>query len=408
MTLLSRYLVRQNLFLFFTILLVGTGLYILTDIFERLDNFMDGDAGPRHFFLFFLYKIPSIISLILPAVYLIAMVVQLNLLSRNRETIALAAGGVSPSAFVRFIVVYGIAWVLLQLVFAQFLGTQGEKAAARIWQEDVRGNVLKESSVKGIWFTDHDSIVHIDKLLPVQKKGTEILIYTLDSAKTSITEIIRAKEFAVDKEGKWIVLDGKRLVPAEYSSVAFEKLTVPLTQDLEAFQLWSNSSALRPTYLSLTELWTTISHLKQAGSNVERLLTAWHGKLAYAFSVFIMGLLAYIVSRQTSNIYLALVSSLLIVFFYYTANTLCVTLGEKGIVSPLVGAWSANAFFAGTGLVWIFKDNILRGLRLKPTKGSALGTPLAKGSALGTPLAKGSALGTPLAKGSALGTRWGK
>ena len=368
MTLLSRYLVRQNLFLFFTILLVGTGLYILTDMFERLDIFIDGDAGPRHFFLYFLYKIPNIISLILPAVYLIALVVQLNLLDRNRETIALATGGVSPAAFIRFIVVYGLVWVLLQLVFAQFLGTQGEKAAARIWQEDVRGNMLKETYVSGIWFTDHNSIVHIGKLLPVQKKGTDILIYTLDNAKTSISEIIRAKEFVVDKEGEWVVRDGKRLIPAEYSSTAFDNLTVSLTQDLEAFQLWSNSSTLRPTYLSLTELWTSISHLKQAGSNVERLLTAWHGKLAYAFSVFIMGLLAYIVSRQTSNIYLALVSSLLIVFFYYTANTLCVTLGEKGIVSPMVGAWSANAFFAGTGLLWIFKDNILRGLRLKPAR----------------------------------------
>lgn len=368
MTILTRYMVRQNLFLLFTILLVGTGLYVLTDMFERLDTFIEGETGPGLFFPFFLYKIPTIISLILPAVYLIALVVQFNMLERSRELIALTAGGVSPGAFIRFIVVYGIIWALVQLTFAQFIGAQGEKAAARIWQEDVRGRVLQEVSVEGLWFTEGDNIVHIGKVFPVQKRGTDILIYTLDSSKTGITEIIRAKSFFVDEDGKWIMENGKKLVPAEYSSTPFDQMTASLTQDLGAFQVWSKTSAIRPNYLSLTELWTTITRLEQAGSNVERLLTAWHGKLAYACSVFIMGLLAYIVSRYTSNIYLAVILALLIVFFYYTANTLCSTLGEKGILSPMVGAWSANAFFAVAGLGWIFRDHFLSRLRVRSAR----------------------------------------
>ena len=363
MSILNRYLLRQNLFLLFTILLVGTGLYVLTDMFERLDTFIDSDTGPGLFFLFFLYKIPTIISLILPAVYLIAMVVQLNLLERSREMIALTAGGISPAAFIRFIIVYGIIWTLLQLAFAQFIGAAGEKTAAKIWQEDVRGNALTEVSIEGIWFTEGSHIVHIGTVFPMQKRGTDVSIYTLDKDKTGITEIVRAKSFTIAEEGTWIVQDGKRLIPADYSSTSFETATVPLTQDLQAFQVGSKSSAIRPNLLSLTELRTTIMRLEQAGSNVERLLTAWHGKLAYACSVFIMGLLAYIVSRQTSNIYLAVILSLLIVFFYYTANTLCSALGEKGILSPPAGAWSANVFFAVAGLLWIFRADILKFFR---------------------------------------------
>lgn len=368
MSILNRYLVRQNLFLLFTILLVGTGLYVLTDMFERLDSFIDSGTGLRPFFFFFLFKIPTIVSLILPAVYLMALVVQLNMLERSRELIALTAGGISPSAFIRFILIYGIIWTLAQLMFAQFLGVAGEQAASRIWQEDVRGNILEEASLKGIWFTEKNRIVHVGVAYPVQKKGTDILVYTLDDSKVGITEIIRAQSYVVADDGNWILSDGSRLVPAEYTSTPFESFALPLTQDMRAFQVGSKSSSIRPTHLSLLELAKTIDRLEQAGSNVERLRTAWHGKMAYACSLLIMGLLAYIVSRFTANIYLAVIMSLLIVFFYYTLNTLCTTMGEKGLVAPWIGAWFANAFFAFAGMLWIFRSNINRFLRPKSGK----------------------------------------
>lgn len=363
MTLLVRYLARQNLFLIFTILLVGTGLYVLTDMFERLDTFIESGAGTLKVFIYFLLKIPTIISLILPAVYLLALVVQLNMLDRSRELIALTAGGVSPSALMRFIFVYGLLWALLQLAFAQFIGVAGESRATRIWQEDVRGNMLDEASIKGLWFTEKNQIIHIGEAFPVQKKGTDLLVYTLDDTGVAITEIIKAKSYAIDDDGNWLLRDGGRLVPSEYSATPFQTYSLSLKQDLRVFQVGAKSSGIRPSHLSLGQLAETIARLEEAGSNVERLQTAWHGKFAYAFSIFIMGLLAYIVSRQTANIYAAVVLSLLVVFFYYTLNTMCTTLGEKGILSPLVGAWFANVFFLLTGLTWVFHPNMARLLR---------------------------------------------
>ncbi len=48
MSLLTRYLVRNNLFLLFVILLIGTGLYVLTDLFERLDYFLVNHAAAKY------------------------------------------------------------------------------------------------------------------------------------------------------------------------------------------------------------------------------------------------------------------------------------------------------------------------------------------------------------------------
>ena len=352
MTLLSRYLVRQNLFLIAVILLISTGLYVLTDMFERLDNFLESDIGVSTMLLFFLMKIPTIISMTLPAVFMIAVVVQMNVLERSRELIALMAGGISPTAMVRFVILYGLIWAIAQFTFAQVIGVTGERMANRIWLEDVRGKILEEAKIAGLWFTEKNHILHIDMTWPLQNRGEGLQVYTLDETGVGIREIIKAKRFTV-RSGGWQLEDGEVLRPAEYSSTSFDTLELSVQQDMRAFQVSASSSGVKPQQLSLVELSETIARLEHAGSNVENLLTAWHGKLAYAASIVIMGLLALLVSRYTTNIYKAIVISLLIVFFYYGVNTICVSMGEQGIVSPFVGAWFADLFFFFLGLLWV-------------------------------------------------------
>ncbi|MDR0339907.1 MAG: LptF/LptG family permease [Desulfovibrio sp.] len=362
MTLLARYLLRQNIFLLFTILLVGTGLYILTDMFERLDMFLESGVGPFTLIFFFVAKIPTIISLILPAVYLIALVVQMNMLERSRELVALASGGVSAHSITRFVFFYGIAWALMQLLFAQVIGVAGESVATRIWQEDVRGNSMDESGIYGLWFTDANRIVRIYMAYPAKQRGDDITVYVLDGSGIGIDEIVKARSFRISAPDTWTLEDGERLIPARYAAEKFERYDMPISQDLHAFQVGAQAG-VKPSQLSLTELGDTIARLERAGSNVENLRTAWHAKLAYAASIIVMGVLALIVSRQTNNIYKAMALSILITFFYYFLNTMCVSMGEKGFISPPVAAWFANVLFFGLGTLWLAWPGVLQQLR---------------------------------------------
>lgn len=350
MTLLSRYLARQNLFLIIVILLISTGLYILTDLFERLDNFLESGVGFGMILLYFIMKIPSIISMTLPAVFMLAVVVQMNILERSREMIALATGGISPATLVRFVLLYGVVWAVAQFTFAQVIGVLGERVSSRIWQEEIRGKTLKDSSLQGLWFTERNHIVHVGQVWPLQRKGENLQVYILDNTGIGITEIIKAGTFTVGEQG-WVLEEGERITPDEYAATPFARMELPLHQDLRAFQI-SAKDGIKPKHLSLLELSDAIAHLERAGSNVESLRTAWHEKLAYACSIAIMGLLALLVSRFTPNIYKAIFVAMLIVFFYHGINTVSVGMGEKGLVDPLIGAWFANAFFFSTGLSW--------------------------------------------------------
>ena len=357
MSLLSRYLTRQNLFLIAVILFISTSVYLLTDMFERLEIFLESGVGVRVMLLYYLMKIPMIISMVLPAVFMLAVVVQMNMLERSRELVALAAGGVSPAVLFRFVIFYGLLWSLAQLAFAQGIGVQGERTSARIWQEEIRGRVQNEAVLSGIWFTERNHIVHIGICWPLRGRGEDLQVYALDETGIAITEIIKAKRFIVERQG-WVLEDGRIITPATYTAAEFERMELPIRQDLRSFH--TIASGIRPQQLTLMELSHAISRLQHAGSNVENLRTAWHAKLAYACSIVILGMLALLVSRSVPNIYKAVVVSMIIVFFYYVMNTVCVSMGEKGIAAPLVGAWFTGAFFFCLGLLWLVWPSMRR------------------------------------------------
>ncbi len=343
MSLLTRYLVRQNIFLVLTILFAGTGLYLLTDLFERLDNFLDADVPLAAVLLYFGMKVPLIISQILPAVFLLAMVIQLNILERNRELTALYAGGISPVVLIRFIFLYGLLWAAGQFFFSQVLGVEGDRHAASLWQEEVRKQNVERVVLKSRWFTDNNRIIHFGRAVPVEKSGSDVLVYTIDASGIGIQQILKAKSFTIEQD-RWVLNDVLVLTPATYSKEDADSYSLPIRQDLTVFQMFEKTG-IKANQLPPWELDDTIRQLEQAGSNVEILRTALYSKFAYAASILIMGLLALTISQWTPNIYKGIGLSLLFVFLYYSLNTFSTTLGEKGFVAPIIAAGLADITF---------------------------------------------------------------
>lgn len=355
MSLLTRYLLRQNIFLNLTILFAGTCLYLLTDLFERLEDFIDAGISVGLIATFFAMKIPMIISQILPAVFLLAFVIQLNILERTKELMALQAGGVSPFVLLRFIILYGVLWAVGQFFFAQVLGVTGDRVAGNIWQSDVRGNDTETITLRNRWLTDYRGdkarVIHIGRAVPNQGHGSGLLVYLLDPSGVKIEEIIRAESFTID-EKYWLLKGVIKQSPASFSTVELDEFVLPIRQNLKGFQIFEKTGS-KPSQLPLWELGRTIRQLEKAGSNVEALRTAWHVKLSYAASLVVMGLLALVVSRLTPNIYKAVGGALLLVFVFYSINTFCVTLGEKGLVSPVIAGWFADILLSALSLLWL-------------------------------------------------------
>jgi Predicted permeases len=352
---LGRYLARQNLFLILMCLCVGTGIYLLSDLFDRVDDFVSAGLGLGSILTYFAVKLPVILSQILPAVFLLALVVQLGLVSRSRELMALRAGGLSPSWFTRFFLIYALAWSLVQFGFSQVLGVYGEREAGRIWKEDVRKKQMDKLTLKNFWFRGRR--VH-------RGNGTRawwreirppgVTVYEFDTESQKLVRILsaargRGRGAAAGSLNGVTILD-----TASFLSSQEDSLSLPLHQELKAFAAADQSES--QTLLPIWQLSKTIDELRESGSNVERLRTAWHSRFSYAFSIAIMALLALALTSWSENLYLNLGLSLSLVFVQYGMHAVGVTAGDKGLLPPFIAAWLGNILFglaAGGRLLWI-------------------------------------------------------
>ncbi|SMP80352.1 lipopolysaccharide export system permease protein [Desulfonatronum zhilinae] len=361
---LQRYLLVQNLFLIGLCLGVGICIYLLQDLVENLDIFVQAGVGVGTMVGFFLAKFPLILSQILPAAFLVSLIVQIGLLVRHRELLALQSGGVSYTALIRFYAAYGLIWCLAQLFLAQALGVAGQRTMDRIWREEVRKEEAGQVELRDIWFVSGAYVVSIDGAYPEQRRGRDITVYVYGEGNT-LQRIIVASRFDILDTG-WELHE-----PRIYETLSFEvreeaSLSLNISQDLEVFGVLQ--TRFEAAALSLFELGRVISYLEGTGSNVERLHTAWHMKWSYAFSLLMMALIALALYTIFDSVYLNIALGLAIVFVYYVLFVLGVSLGERGFISPFLGAWLGNllfGFLAGGRLLWyVLPDNpfdMLRG-----------------------------------------------
>ncbi|MFV0349421.1 MAG: LptF/LptG family permease [Halodesulfovibrio sp.] len=358
MSLMSRYLLRQNLFLMLMVLGVGIGLYLLSDLFDRLDDFLEAGVSAKVAITYFVVKTPLIISQILPAVFLIACILQLCIMARSRELVALQAGGISFLRLARFFFVCGVVWAIAQLAFSQFLGVQGEELAARIWKEDVRKKSIQDTELSRVWFTESEYIIQLGSVVPAKRKGLNITAYELSKDGKEIRQVLKARSFTA-RPGDWTLQNVRILDPGMLTTGRAETYSLPLKQDVAAFQVVDPRADLQK--LPLWKLWTATRQLQATGSNVEALRPALHMKLAYACSVMVMGLISLMLVTWNDNLYICIGTGLLLTFMYYAFFTVGGTLGEKGIVSPIIGAWGADILFGGLALARILWSTRSRG-----------------------------------------------
>ena len=361
MTLLTRYLVKQNLFLLLAILISGTSLYLLTESFDNMDRFVETEAGFGYIALYLVAKTPLIISRILPAVFLLALVAQLNILQRTREMIALMTGGITPMVLIRFVLIYGLIWCGVQFFFSEFVGIHGERLSIQVWTEEIRDGTLNKA-MGSKWFTQKDFLIYLAHINADDTTGNGFRAYRLSESGLEIEEMINAESF-IAHDDHWTLTNVTRIQPNEFRSDKIDTLDLSIKQDLEDFRLLQGGKSL--VGLPLWELYDHIKQLRNSGSNVEAMVTAMHGKMAYAVSIIIMGLFALIISQVTSSIYKAVFLGIILTFLFYALSTFTMAMGERGLINPVLAAWAGIiASFVLCGL-WFAKNKILRLLRLR-------------------------------------------
>ena len=107
-----------------------------------------------------------------------------------------------------------------------------------------------------------------------------------------------------------------------------------------------------PEQMNIRELWTHIGELQQGGYDVTRLLVALYEKIAFPLTPFVMVVLglpfAFRMGRRGSLFGIGVALALVIV--YWAVFAFFQSLGNEGLLSPLLAAAAPDVLFALAGL----------------------------------------------------------
>jgi lipopolysaccharide export system permease protein len=104
----------------------------------------------------------------------------------------------------------------------------------------------------------------------------------------------------------------------------------------------------------LAELGARIHRLKRDGYNVSRLLTEYHGRIAFPFVSIVMAIVGIALSLKRTGVRgggmaIGIGQALVIGFLYWAAYSVAIALGRSGVMAPILAGWMTNLLFLSYG-----------------------------------------------------------
>jgi lipopolysaccharide export system permease protein len=338
---ITRYLLAE----FWGVFLLCMGafllVYLLVDFFDRLDTFLKYEASASAALRYLLFKLPLIITQIVPPAVLASVLVSLGLLGRRNELTALRAGGVSLAR---------MSWPL----FAMTAVPMSTHESQRINLVEIRRQAPRTVlSDRETWYRGADGFYNIDHIDRARQTLYGMVIYHLseDFRLLGTTEISRAY---------W---DGSRW---EINGAVDRRISpsgdVEIT-DADASRLLREESIgdflevyREPEELSYTMLKQRIEALSRKGIDASSYLVDLHLKLSVPFSSLVLaGLAIPIAGRARRHVSVAAIvaTGIGVGFCYWVVLALGMSLGQSGALPPVAAAWAANVI-AGMVAVFLF------------------------------------------------------
>ena len=312
----------------------------LVDFFDRLDYLVKYKAAFSTVFLYFIFKIPLLMTQVAPVAALVATLLGIGLLSRNREIIALKACGVSHWQLTKpFLLIGGIAslglWGWNETVVpysyrhSRYINLQIKKRTPK--------PVFREN---GFWYHGHNAFYHIDHFDSRHNTLSGLTIYNIDEQFQvhSLVEVSKASW----RNGRWHFqeVQSKSLSLSEPQSKKKE-VALSIEETPEDFALVD----MEPDEFSSHQLQEYINNLQRKGLDTTAYQVDLRLKQALpvaVFSMIFLGVALAIPGAKQTSVATAVGLALMGGFGYWLLLAFTVSLGHSGVLPPLFSAWSAN------------------------------------------------------------------
>jgi len=358
MKLIDRYIIRQFLVTALFSLAAVLVIFIIIDAMEKLDDFIDKQAGWDIIVLYYFYFMPEIIKLIIPVAMLLASLFVTARLSSQGEWTAFKSSSIS----------------LYRLLFPYLLVATLVSAASIYFNGWVVPSANKRKfTIERVYL--HKDVVNASGAnIYVQDSPTRILSLGYFDDSRNIASRVSIQDFSVmdptvmvervdavtmvwdSTSHQWMLNNGTR----RWFETGRERIDDFAVQP--AGTLHFNPDDLRkkqqkPDEMSYYDMQEFIENQRRAGQDVSRWEVDFYSKISFPFASVIVVLFGVPFSsiRRRGGVGVQLGVSLLICFVYLIFMKVSQVFGYNGDIHPLLTAWSANILFLGAAAVVLLK-----------------------------------------------------
>jgi lipopolysaccharide export system permease protein len=352
MRVLDRHVTREFLRLFFLFAISAPILFVLGDVTDNIDTFMDRALTTRQILLGYVYQMPEFIFYSFPIAALIATIFTVSNMTRHSEMAAAKAGGISFFRVLAPLPILGIALTALGLFVSELIPIAGARRAELHGEKQGRRQARTD-----FVFRAEGGAVYAIRLLDTERNRIDgLTVHRQGDEEKVPTVSITADEASYDTtSGYWTLTNGYlRFLRGKgrESTMRFDQLRPMRFQETPEQLL---AVPKEPEEMRYAELARFIDIMQRSGAKPLKLMVEQAQKIAIPVATLIIILFAAPLANTTSRGGPAygIGISLGITILYLMLFRLSAAAGATGTLPTTLAAWLPNILFLGAATVLI-------------------------------------------------------
>jgi lipopolysaccharide export system permease protein len=337
-----------------TIALVGfVIIFLVVDLFEKIDTYVDHDAKAASIVKYSVYKTPQIVTTVLPVAMLLGCLFGIGNLTRRNELLPLQNAGLSQNRILAPVYFAGLIISGAAFAAGETIVPRANEELERVWRTEIRGEPSDPGQLRTNvnYLGEGGRYFLIGRYDARRQMMHDVVVETF--ASNTLVERLDAKE-AVWIGGRWEFRNGflRRFVDDREEAEPFRTTTlVGLMETPEDFA----KPAKNAEEMSHAELRRLVRKTRASGGAATREEVEMHMKISFPFSNVVLILLGSQLAarRRRSGLAVSFAVTIGIAFVYYGAIRIGEALGINDTIPPLTAAWLGNAVFGAVAAVTV-------------------------------------------------------
>lgn len=344
MRILDRYVFNSVLGVFLTCLFTFLMLYIVIDIFSRLEDILKQKVAIEILIEYYLAYLPIIFVRVSPFACLLGTMYAFGKLNRENEIIAMRASGLSIIQITKTIIVFGIVVSLFTFWLNEKVVPLSQSVHQKFIELIDKGKKAQNEVINNLAFYGaKNRLIFANKFVPGENLMENIIILEHDEHQ-NLTKKIMANKAVYRPPDGWIFyqcityeFDANGQIRNEPQYFDEELVNIPESKNDFLRQRQS------PDMMTVSQLNNYLLKLSKSGASgvIRNLKVELYQRFTSPFMSFVIILLAIpfaMIIRKRAAGLSSVGFSILVGFLYYVLNAISLAFGKGGVLPPFLAA----------------------------------------------------------------------